>query len=468
MLSNRIRVLAEGLFIILALLLGAFTIGSLLVLAGEDIPSGTLAQLRWQGTVFFLGFLLLFLFLLHHLLNHILQPLEQLPGYLKNIVAEENPTREAGIFPGSDVITNEANNLARAMGQCQLETAQEKRKLSLIMDNMDNGVALVDEEGNLLEGNKSFFTMFELERNIRCHETDIFHNIQFSQFIQKLLTTNQTGNFLLRQTIQGEQKVLQVFGAPLLVAYRHEPSRVLLVLHDITLLQKVYERQTAFVSNASHELATPLTTIKGFAETLSGDASMDSATRDKFLQIIVTESNRMQLLLKDLLQLAKLDSNEYRKNIVLEELHTEGILEELQMEFAQPAVMRNLHMDIQYGDKPLIKTNKEWVKQILVNLLENAFKYTPMGGTVRVSLIKEKGMAVFTVFNSGEGLREEDKEKIFARFYRADASHNHKIKGSGLGLSIVKFAVEMLGGTIHTESVPGQGVSFIFTMPLAQ
>ena len=178
MLSNRIRVLAEGLFIILALLLGAFTIGSLLVLAGEDIPSGTLAQLRWQGTVFFLGFLLLFLFLLHHLLNHILQPLEQLPGYLKNIVAEENPTREAGIFPGSDVITNEANNLARAMGQCQLETAQEKRKLSLIMDNMDNGVAMVDEEGTLLEGNKSFFTMFELERNIRCHETDIFHNIQ--------------------------------------------------------------------------------------------------------------------------------------------------------------------------------------------------------------------------------------------------------------------------------------------------
>ncbi|MCH3914268.1 MAG: HAMP domain-containing histidine kinase [Acidaminococcaceae bacterium] len=260
---------------------------------------------------------------------------------------------------------------------------------------------------------------------------------------------------------------MQVFGAPLLVAYRNEPSRVLLVFHDITLLQKVYERQTAFVSNASHELATPLTTIKGFAETLAEDENMDRETQNKFLQIIVKESNRMQLLLKDLLQLAKLDSAEYRKNVVIENLTTEGLLEELQMEFAQPAATRNLHLTIQYGDKPLLKTNKEWLKQILINLLENALKYTPMGGEIKISLEKGKDMAVFSVFNSGEGLNEEDKEKIFARFYRADASHNHKIKGSGLGLSIVKFAVEMLGGTIHTESSPGQGVNFIFTMPLA-
>ena len=467
MLNKKIRVLGEGLFLILALLLGSFTIGSLLALGGNVLPAEELDRLRWQSTIFFLAFLLVFLLLFHHLLNHILTPLEKLPGYLKSIAAEENPMAKGEIFPGSDVITAEANNLARVMGQCQLDKVQEKHKLSLIMDNMDNGVALVDEEGALLEGNKSFISMFELEQTEHYQEGDIFHDIQFSQFLSELLAKNQTGSFLLRQTYQGEQRVLQVFGAPLLVAYRNEPSRVLLVFHDITLLQKVYERQTAFVSNASHELATPLTTIKGFAETLAEDENMDRETQNKFLQIIVKESNRMQLLLKDLLQLAKLDSAEYRKNVVIENLTTEGLLEELQMEFAQPAATRNLHMTIQYGDKPMLKTNKEWLKQILINLLENALKYTPMGGEIKISLEKGKDMAVFSVFNSGEGLNEEDKEKIFARFYRADASHNHKIKGSGLGLSIVKFAVEMLGGTIHTESSPGQGVNFIFTMPLA-
>ncbi len=467
MLSNKIRLLSEGLFLILALLLGSFVIGSLLVVDGGTLQLENLARLRWQGTIVFIIFLLLFWVALHYLLSNILKPLEQLPAYLRKIAEEKNWPTEEESFPGSDAITAEANDLARTMRQCRLEKAQEQRKLSLIMDNMDNGVAMFEEEGALLEGNKRFFAMFELEQGTHLKEETIFHNAAFSLFLRDLLVKNKAGNFLLRQAEKGEQKIFQVFGVPLLVAFRHEPSRVLLVFHDITLLQKVYERQTAFVSNASHELATPLTTIKGFAETVAGEKNMDTETRNKFLQIIVAESNRMQLLLKDLLQLAKLDSAEYRKNVVIENINTIGLLEELQTEFAQQVITRNLHMTVQYEDKPLIKTNMEWLKQILINLLENALKYTPMGGEIKVTLGRGKDMAVFTVFNSGEGLGEEDKEKIFARFYRADASHNHKIQGSGLGLSIVKFAVEMLGGTIRTESVPGQGVSFIFTVPLA-
>ena len=466
MLSNKIRLLVEGLFIILALLLGSVTMGSLLAMTGKNSGGEEVALLRDQGAIIFFVFLLLFGGLLHYLLKVILRPLVNLPLYLSTIAQRENPGMVIGPFPGSDDITRQANNLAAIMDLCQGEKEAEKRKLKLIMDNMDNGVALVDEEGVLLEGNKRFFGLFPLGEKAEKPGTDLFKNPQFSYFLRERLVKNATGEFLLRTKAEGEQKVLQVFGAPLTIAFRRNPSRVLLVFHDITLLQQVYERQTAFVSNASHELATPLTAIKGFAETLAGDENMDGATRSKFLNIIVTESNRMQVLLKDLLQLAKLDSGEYRKNVVIEAVPTEGLLEELEMEFSPALATRELQMAIRYEDKPVLKTNKEWLKQILVNLLENALKYTPLGGNIKLTLGREKDKAVFTLFNSGEGLRAEDKEKIFARFYRSDASHNHKIEGSGLGLSIVKFAVEMLGGTIRVESVQGQGVSFIFTMPL--
>ncbi|MCH3914267.1 MAG: PAS domain-containing protein [Acidaminococcaceae bacterium] len=206
MLNKKIRVLGEGLFLILALLLGSFTIGSLLALGGNVLPAEELDRLRWQSTNFFLAFLLVFLLLFHHLLNHILTPLEKLPGYLKSIAAEENPMTKGGIFPGSDVITAEANNLARVMSQCQLEKVQEKHKLSLIMDNMDNGVALVDEEGALLEGNKSFLSMFELGQTAHYQEADVFHDIQFSQFLSERLAKNQTGSFLLRPNLSGGTK----------------------------------------------------------------------------------------------------------------------------------------------------------------------------------------------------------------------------------------------------------------------
>jgi hypothetical protein len=130
MLNKKIRVLGEGLFLILALLLGSFTIGSLLALGGNVLPAEELDRLRWQSTNFFLAFLLVFLLLFHHLLNHILTPLEKLPGYLKSIAAEENPMAKGGIFPGSDVITAEANNLARVMASVNWKRSRKSISLA--------------------------------------------------------------------------------------------------------------------------------------------------------------------------------------------------------------------------------------------------------------------------------------------------------------------------------------------------
>lgn len=468
MLSKRIRLWTIWLFLIFGLLLGAFVISSFVALEKQTLTAEILYRFRWQAVGTFFLILFCFLALLHHWLRLVLKPVDLLPGYLKSIASEKSSTAKTSPLPGSDDLTNEAANLAQQMHRLILEKGQEKHKLELILANMDNQALLLDETGRILEGNKSFWSWLGLPPSKTAQEAQVFHNIQFSNFLQGLLHTKKAGEFILRLGKEGSPQVFQVFGAPLTAALAASPNRILLVFHDLSELHTVYQRQNEFVANASHELATPLTVIKGFAETLAAEDQMDHPTQKKFLDLMVKESSRMQVLLQDLLQLAKLDAADYRQHVIRETLPTAGLLEELQLEFSQALAARKLKLSLHYEAAPLIYTNKEWLQQILANLMENALKYTPLGGSLKLTLSTEKDLAVFTLFNSGEGLREEDLQKIFTRFYRADVSHNRKISGSGLGLAIVKFAVEMLGGTIRAENVPGQGVSFIFTIPVSR
>lgn len=256
----------------------------------------------------------------------------------------------------------------------------------------------------------------------------------------------------------------------MITTFQAEPTNVLVVLHDITAIQAIYDKQAAFVSNASHELATPLTTIRGFAETLAEeDTGNDAVLRAKFLTIILEEVERMQSLIKDLLQLAKLDSREYRQSIVVEPLAVAGVLEKIRADVCKQAAARDLSLELCYDNEPgVIMANKDWLKQILLNLTENALKYTPAGGVITLSCKMLPDFAKFTVHNTGEGLSPTETKKIFDRFYRVDKARSRKAGGTGLGLSIVKFIVNVLGGEIKATSAPGEGVSFIFTLPAAK
>lgn len=427
------------------------------------------SKMRTSIIFFFLILMLLAGFLVNKLIAKFTAPLEELSATAEKIGQGDLTLRLANKNDDEyGVIAYAFNNLSAGLTDKLAEIEKEKRKLELILDNMDNAVAIVKLDGVIADCNKRFSKLFGKKVLLfKSTLVEVIVSQGLTDFMQRCILGDKSLEINFTTTIAGNKKVFQVFGAPLTEAFQSSPTSVLMVFHDITVLQAIYEKQADFVSNASHELATPLTTIRGFSETLlEDDTGKDDALRVKFLNIILEECGRMQALIKDLLQMAKLDSIEYRQSIGIENFSVAGTLENVYDKLLPQAQKRKLHLEVKYlGDPVVICANKDWLQQILVNLTENALKYTPEEGNIVLSYDYDDKFAVFTVHNTGEGINEEENKKIFERFYRIEKARTRRAGGTGLGLSIVKFIVEMFGGSIRVVSKPGQGVSFIFTLP---
>ena len=219
-----------------------------------------------------------------------------------------------------------------------------------------------------------------------------------------------------------------------------------------------------FIANASHELKTPVTAIQGITETLLEDASMDDETRQQFLQKVNDQSIRLSQLISDLLALSRLESSgsDSFKNIDLKEI-IEDSCKVLQF-FAKE---KTLSLDVRCPEnKVVISGDEESLNQLLINLLDNAIKYTPEGGKVTVQLTTNHEQVIIEVEDNGIGIERADQKRIFERFYRVDKARSKTLGGTGLGLSIVKHIVIRHQGHIALESAPGQGSLFRVTLPL--
>jgi two-component system phosphate regulon sensor histidine kinase PhoR len=414
------------------------------------------------------------LVLLRKLIAKQTEPLENISTGIQEYLAGKESTRlplnKNGEF---GVISFGFNTVADNYADKCREVQREQYKNKIVLDNIDNAMALINEDGIIIECNKHFNQWFAAGYSaLGKSYKEVLPNTKVDEFFTQCLKDKKAQDIAFHIEQNNKKRVFKVFGAPMQEAFQTEPTLVLTVFHDITALQDVYDKQTAFVSNASHELATPLTTIRGFADTLlEEDTGNNPELRQKFLRIILDEAKRMQGLIKDLLQLAKLDQEDYRQSITLSSFAIEPVLREIEREYAVAAANRNLHLVVNYQKlaEPLeIYASRDWFKQILVNLVENALKYTPAEGTISIDYAPEGQKVEFVVHNTGEGFSPEDSMKIFERFYRLDKARSRSQGGSGLGLSIVKFIIEILGGTIRAESKPGEGVSFIFTLPLGK
>jgi len=405
--------------------------------------------------------------LARYLARRIAQPLEEIAETAAKMSQGDLSIRlQRNVAGEFAVLSHALNTMADSLAEKMDEIYREKKKLELIMKNTDNSVVTINKDGLISDCNDQFrhqFGQFDKGQ----HYMQVVNNVALEELLTTCLKTGLPVNKNITVNSAHGKRSFQVFAAPLRAAYSDTPNNVIFVFHDITALQAVYEKQAEFVSNASHELATPLTTIKGFAETLlTEETSMDAEMRKKFLNIILQESERMQALLRDLLQLARFDSEEYRKSITVASFAPADILGELLEEFLPRAQERKLKLEVLYEKEPgKIMANKDWLKQILVNLLENALKYTPENGDISIKYDHNDKFAIFTVHNTGEGITAQEASRIFDRFYRIDKARTRQVGGTGLGLSIVKFIVEMFGGEISVSSKPGEGVAFIFTVP---
>lgn len=261
--------------------------------------------------------------------------------------------------------------------------------------------------------------------------------------------------------LKNPKQVLKRYSSPL---YDKENNQIghIIIYHDITKETEIEELRKDFISNASHELRTPVTSIKLLLESLLSGAKDDPKIRDEFLNDLANEVDRLHQLVNDLLDIAKLESG--KKEIFRSDINLENLLKEVFSTIVPIARSKNINLIIPDVKSMIINADKGKLRQVLVNLLNNAVKFTPSEGTVRLNVKKIERAYEFRVIDTGIGIPEEDQKHIFDKFYRVNKERSRIIGGSGLGLTIVKEIVLAHGGSIHVESKPGNTI-FTFRIP---
>jgi two-component system phosphate regulon sensor histidine kinase PhoR len=356
------------------------------------------------------------------------------------------------------------NSMASRLKQSIGELKANSLKLEAILSSISDGVIAVDSYMRIILINPTAKRLFRLEENVLGeYFLEVFHFDQFYIMLQKIMNKKETSTMELILN-QGDEKILRVNGAPIL-----EESNFLgavILVQDITELRKLEQVRTDFVANVSHELKTPLTSIKGFVETLRGGAIENKETAVKFLDIIQIEADRLSRLINDILSLSELESS--RNSLLADKINIAAIARDTLDMMKAYADTKNITLENSVlQDEVWIHGSADRIKQMLINLVDNAIKYTPTGGKVTVMLEDLKDTVICRVRDTGIGIAEEHIPRLFERFYRVDKGRSRSQGGTGLGLAIVKHIVLSMKGRIEVKSQVGKGSEFSIFIPKA-
>lgn len=394
-------------------------------------------------------------------------PLESMTKLAKEIGAGRLD-RRLHIRTGDEleILAHTLNNLASNLDDRLAEIREEKSKLELVLSHMDNGLLLLDRQGRITNANRKARELFGLsDASLGQHNLTALGYNALDVALRKVVATQQAMTLDLKTAADDGSRFFQIFLGPILP--EAGAQSILAVFHDITALKELQQRQAEFINNASHELATPLTSIKGFAETLLDGDPIDAALQQKFLRIILSEAERMQRLVQDLLKLARLQPEEYRSQVSFQQVDVSLLLQEVLQEFAPRFAAKNLLIDAPAA--PLAAAtlwgHADYLKQVLLNLLDNACKYTPDGGRIAIRSTLTDGWVTLSIADSGIGISPQHLPLLTDRFYRVDKSRSRQDGGTGLGLSIVKFILDLHGGTLDFSSQPGAGTIVTLRLP---
>ena len=362
-------------------------------------------------------------------------------------------------------LSQKINTLARNLSELSIQEQMQSEQLTTIIDNTDSGLVLIDSKGYIHVVNRKFISMFgNTAKDYKGHlYYDVLDNETIHETVQKtfLYEKNVKDAYIHKKGL--DTRYLEIVGAPIFDE-RNMLKGAVVVLYDITELKKLEIMRKDFVANVSHELKTPITSIKGFAETLL-ESDMDSeAERNDFLNIIYTESHRLQLLIEDLLTLSKLEKENFP--LVLTKTDLNALVEEVIPVIKQKAEEKQLSLSYHMEKRITITADKERVKQIFINLLDNAINYTPSHGKVHLNVTTDDEWVYIRVTDNGIGIDQKALDRIFERFYRVDKARSRNTGGTGLGLAIVKHIVEVHEGDIEIESELNKGTTIQVYLPI--
>ncbi|MGM0838078.1 MAG: two-component system histidine kinase PnpS [Bacillota bacterium] len=358
------------------------------------------------------------------------------------------------------MLSQSINVLARNLQDMTKAQEMQQDRLSTLIENMGSGLILIDGRGYVNLINRAYKETFHVEQSdylYRLYYEALEHK-EVVELVEEIFMTEVRVRKQLVLPLNIERRHFEVYGAPI-IGTNDEWKGIVLVFHDITELKKLEQMRKDFVANVSHELKTPITSIKGFSETLLDGAMNDKETLEYFLSIILKESERLQSLIEDLLDLSKIERQGFKLNMDYVDIHE--LLEDILIILEAKAKEKEIDLELLKAKRDLfIFGDNPRVKQIFINLINNALAYTPSGGKVSVTVQDAEDKVEITVSDTGIGMDEEEIPRIFERFYRVDKARSRNSGGTGLGLAIVKHLVEAHHGSITVASKVNSGTTF--------
>lgn len=351
------------------------------------------------------------------------------------------------------------NRLAEDVSSHIEALKQEKEKIEYILDRMKEGFMLLDNNSRVIIINKTACKYMNTDKSVIGK--DIYHLTRNLKFISSAIESFDTGNNV-KMDMKYEDKIIEVSFNPVEKGSGDMENGLILLMTDVSVKRNSEKLRREFFANASHELKTPITSIRGNAELLCSDIPLTDEQRKEMLQRIGMESERMTTLIEDILMINRLESGEMSRES--EVVDIASIVRENLQELTTMAQKHNLtvNTDIQECE---VYANPRDIWELTANILVNAIKYNEDGGSVDVSLKRQNYYTEFSVRNDGDVIPPGKQERIFERFYRIDKGRSRSAGGTGLGLAIVKHVVDNLGGEIILESTQQNGTRFTIKIP---
>lgn len=351
------------------------------------------------------------------------------------------------------------DHLAGSLSRSLDELRAERDLLTGILASMNEGVLVVGADRRIVLTNPALRAMLLIPSDALGKSVlQVIRNADLNQVLERAARGDASEAELDIAGLMPRRALVRA------VTLQDAPGGVLAVFVDVTELRRLEAVRRDFVANASHELRSPLTTVRAAAETLRS-VKDDAEASERFLELIERNSERLANLIDDLLELSRIESRELK--LELEPIDVAAVMDRVATQHAHRAQVKRIRLTHDIGGVAPVRADRRALEHILGNLVDNALKYCPEGATVRVEAQEKNGQVRVSVTDTGPGIAPEHLPRIFERFYRVDAGRSRELGGTGLGLSIVKHLVEAMHGSVEVESRPGAGTIFSFTLQRA-
>lgn len=363
------------------------------------------------------------------------------------------------------VLAGELNWMAQQFSDRQEEQIRRQQELDAVLSSMAEGMIAIDEQERIIKVNRSAREWLNLEHVDYTDQPvkEVLRQASLNDFIR--LATASTQPLRAEIELNGQTRRQMQVNSAVLRDEQRQRLGVLIMLNDLTQLRRLENMRRDFVANVSHELKTPITSIKGFMETLRDGAINDPEAAERFLDIIHKQADRLDAIIEDLLSLSRIEQESQRDGMDVEEAALQESLNVVATAMEPRAKERNITLSVSCPANLKARINAPLLEQAVSNLVDNALKYSHEGTTVWVTAQEHEDVIQIDVADQGPGIAKEHQSRVFERFYRIDKSRSRRLGGTGLGLSIVKHIVQAHRGDVQVKSEPGQGCVFTIRLP---